>query len=186
MTIGTDSPPVNPYYRLRKAPKEHGNMRFRKTYYYDRTDYTYIDRHGRKVTINVGDKSAIDGDEVTADMIKLLHSMDDAEVYNKLKNCRPPITKEEKAQCRKRAEYNLELAKCDFAKPESLSDDEIKEILGHVDELISWANDIKSFALGEALSGKAWANYKLVEGRSVRKYTNESKVVHAVKRVGAF
>lgn len=75
-------------------------MKFRKTYYYDRTDYNYIDRCGRKVTINVGDKSAIDGDEVTADMIKLLHAMDDAEVYNNLKNCRPPITKEEKEQIR--------------------------------------------------------------------------------------
>ena len=89
-----------------------------------------------------------------------------------------------KAQCRKRAEYNLELAKYDFEKPENLDDSEIEEILGRVDDLVTWASDIKAFALSEALSGKVWTDYKLVEGRSVRKYTNESMVVQAVKNAG--
>ena len=63
-------------------------MKFRKTYYYDRTDYTYTDLSGNKVTLHVGDKSPIDGKPVTAELIKKLHALDDAEVYNNLKNSR--------------------------------------------------------------------------------------------------
>jgi len=63
-------------------------VKFRKTYYYDRTDYTYTDRNGQKITLRIGDKSPLDGKPVTAELIKQLHAFDDAEVYNNLKNCR--------------------------------------------------------------------------------------------------
>ena len=86
--------------------------------------------------------------------------------------------------CRKRAEYNLELARYDFAKPDELEDTEIEAILGKVDELISWASDIKDYALDAALSGKKWTDYKLVAGRSTRKYTNEGDVAEVVEAAG--
>lgn len=89
-----------------------------------------------------------------------------------------------KATCRKRAEYNLELARYDFAVPASLTDEEVEIILSKVDELTSWATDIKEYALQQALSGKAWNGYKLVEGRANRKYINESAVAEKVKSVG--
>lgn len=89
-----------------------------------------------------------------------------------------------KATCRKRAEYNLELARYDFAVPVSLTDEEIEIILSKVDALTSWATDIKEYALQQALSGKAWNGYKLVEGRSNRKYINESVVAEKVKSAG--
>ena len=89
-----------------------------------------------------------------------------------------------KATCRKRAEYNLQMARYDFAKPDDLEDTEIEAILAKVDDLISWANDIKDFALAEALAGKAWTDFKLVEGRSTRKYTSESDVAKAVRAAG--
>lgn len=44
-----------------------------------------------------------------------------------------------KATCRKRAEYNLEMAKYDFEMPDTLEDYEIDAILIKVDELTSWA-----------------------------------------------
>lgn len=53
-----------------------------------------------------------------------------------------------------------------------------------MDELTSWASDIKEYALKQALSGKEWHGYKLVEGRSVRKYTNETAVAKAVSEAG--
>ena len=89
-----------------------------------------------------------------------------------------------KNTCRKRAEYNLEMAKYDFAKPDDLEDAEIEAILARADEFISWANGIKEYALSAAIGGKVWSDFKLVEGRSVRKYTNESDVVKAVKAAG--
>lgn len=42
-----------------------------------------------------------------------------------------------KATCRKRAEYNLELAKYDFAMPSTLQDEEIEAVLDKADELVS-------------------------------------------------
>lgn len=89
-----------------------------------------------------------------------------------------------KANCRKRAEHNLELARYEFAKPATLTPDEITEILPQVDGLISWANDIKDFALAQALSGTTYNGYKIVEGRSTRKYTDEKAVAQAVTKAG--
>ena len=89
-----------------------------------------------------------------------------------------------KAACRKRAEYNLELAKYDFEMPANLEDDEIEIILSKADELISWAADVKEFALQQALSGKEWHDWKLVEGRSVRKYVNDMAVADKVQSAG--
>ena len=89
-----------------------------------------------------------------------------------------------KATCRKRAEYNLSLARYDFAQPDMLTDDEISSILDKADILISWAGDVKEYALSEALKGRKWQGYKVVEGRSSRKYTDENAVAQAVKAYG--
>ena len=56
-----------------------------------------------------------------------------------------------KATCRKRAEYNLELAKYDFEMPDELEDYEIDAILIKVDQLTAWASDVKEYALNQAL-----------------------------------
>lgn len=89
-----------------------------------------------------------------------------------------------KAECRERANANLELARYEFQEPALLSDDEIAEILGKVDALSAWASDIKEFALQQAISGKEWTGWKLVEGRSIRKYSNEAAVAVIVENAG--
>ena len=89
-----------------------------------------------------------------------------------------------KNECRARAEANLKLAQHDFKLPPLLTDTEIEVILGKVDELVSWASDIKEYALQQALSGKEWTGFKLVEGRSNRRYSNEAAVIDAVEKAG--
>ena len=89
-----------------------------------------------------------------------------------------------KTTCRKRAEYNLELARYDFEPPANLEDAEIEAVLAKVDELISWAGDVKEYALQAALQGKQWQDWKVVEGRSNRKYTNDEAVVQTVQDAG--
>lgn len=89
-----------------------------------------------------------------------------------------------KAVCRKRAEYNLELARYDFEMPATLEDAEIEAILAKVDELTAWAADIKDYALQAAVSGKEWNGWKLVEGRSNRRYIDEDAVAEAVTQAG--
>jgi len=88
-------------------------------------------------------------------------------------------------KCRARAEDNLNLARFEFALPPLLSDGDIEEILAKLDDLISWANDIKAYALEAAVRhGKEWQGFKLVEGRSNRKYANEEAVAEAAKGAG--
>lgn len=89
-----------------------------------------------------------------------------------------------KAECRERAEANLDLARYDFQAPALLNDEEIADILGKVDALSAWASDVKEFALQQAISGKMWTGWKLVEGRSNRKYTSEAAVATAVEGAG--
>ena len=89
-----------------------------------------------------------------------------------------------KHECRARAEANLLLVQHDFKLPPLLEDTEIEVILARADELVSWANDIKEYALQKAISGKEWHGWKLVEGRSNRRYTNEEAVTQAVADAG--
>ena len=89
-----------------------------------------------------------------------------------------------KNECRARAEANLDLARYDFKQPPLLTDEEIEDILSRVDDLVSWASDIKEYALQQAISGKEWHGWKLVEGRSNRKYTDEVAVTTVVSGAG--
>ena len=86
--------------------------------------------------------------------------------------------------CRARAEENLALARYDFRLPPLLSDEEIEAVLGQIDELVSWAADIREHALQAALRGKRWSGWKLVEGRSNRRYINAEAVAAAVSAAG--
>ena len=44
--------------------------------------------------------------------------------------------------------------------------------------------DVKEYALQQAISGKEWTGWKLVEGRSNRKYTSEAAVATTVEGAG--
>ena len=89
-----------------------------------------------------------------------------------------------KATCRKRAEYNLKAAQYDFQMPELLEDYEVDTILLLADHLTEWANDVKEYALNQALQGKDYEHFKVVAGRSNRKYTNEDEVAKTVQTAG--
>lgn len=89
-----------------------------------------------------------------------------------------------KAECRERAEANLALARYEFQTPALLADEEIADILGKVDALTAWASDVKEYALQQAISGTAFPGWKLVEGRSNRRYTSEAAVAAAVEGAG--
>lgn len=89
-----------------------------------------------------------------------------------------------KAICRKRAEYNLELARYDFVMPDTLSETEIAAILTKIDGLITWGNDVKDYALSQAQKGVHYEGFKVVEGRSNRKFTDEDEVAKTVTEAG--
>lgn len=87
-------------------------------------------------------------------------------------------------KCRARAEDKLRLAQTEFQLPPLLTDSEIEQVLAKLPDLKKWADEIQEYALQAALGGKEWSGFKLVEGRSVRKYTDEGAVAQAAKAAG--
>lgn len=81
-----------------------------------------------------------------------------------------------KAVCKARADKNLELAKYEFETPKTLDNNDIAFILNSADELIKWAKDVQEFALDQALKGEVFDGFKVVEGRSNRKWEDENKI----------
>lgn len=88
-------------------------------------------------------------------------------------------------RCRARAEEKLRLAREEFSLPPLITDEEIEEVLGEIPDLIKWANGILVYATDAAVNhGKAWKGFKVVEGRSVRKYKDEDAVAREAKAAG--
>lgn len=87
-----------------------------------------------------------------------------------------------RSTCRARADENLKMAQYEFAKPAHLDLNEIGQILLKADELQKWAKDVESYALEQAEKhGEKIPGWKLVEGRSNRKYTDENAVLEKLK-----
>ena len=87
--------------------------------------------------------------------------------------------------CRQRAEENLKLAQLEFKAPALLTDDEIAEVLRTADELAKWASDVYAYAQDQAIiHHKVWKGFKLVMGKSNRKYTSEEEVAAAASAAG--
>lgn len=87
--------------------------------------------------------------------------------------------------CRARAEANLTLAKLEFAPPAELSDVEIADVLTRIPQLKTWVADVEAYALSKAVNqGVVFEGFKLVAGRSIRKYSSETDVAAAAEAAG--
>ena len=88
-------------------------------------------------------------------------------------------------KCRARAEEKLKLAQSEFKLPPLLTDSEIEEVLSKLSDLTKWANEIIAYATDAAVNhGKEWHGFKVVEGRSVRKFKDEDAVAEVAKANG--
>ena len=58
-------------------------------------------------------------------------------------------------------------------------------MLEHVDDLVKWATEVKEYATKVTIeTDKEWSKFKLVEGRSVRKFSDYKKVEEVCKANG--
>lgn len=89
-----------------------------------------------------------------------------------------------KPLCKALRDQNLELAKHEFRPAFLMEDSEIEEVLDKAEDFVNWINSVKDFALEDAMKGKKYEHYKLVEGRSTRKYSDEDAVAATVKEAG--
>ena len=65
-----------------------------------------------------------------------------------------------------------------------LTDNELTEALEKADSVIKYVNLIKDYCLNEALQGKQFAGWKLVEGRANRKYSDEAEIAQVLQEAG--
>ena len=88
-------------------------------------------------------------------------------------------------KCRARAEANLKVAREEFGLPPLLTDEEVEALLPRLPDLVRWANELQAYALDAAVNhGKQWNGFKVVEGRSIRKYADEDAVANAAEACG--
>ena len=88
-------------------------------------------------------------------------------------------------KCRARAEANLKVAREEFGLPPLLTDEEVEALLPRLPDLVKWANELQAYALDAAVNhGKQWNGFKVVEGRSIRKYADEDAVANAAEACG--
>lgn len=81
-----------------------------------------------------------------------------------------------------RAEHHLKLRKYQLKEAHLLSDEEIEDILVHIDDLVDWVKSVKEYAEQQAIKHKKhWQGFKLVESRTRRKYSSESQVAERAK-----
>jgi len=89
-----------------------------------------------------------------------------------------------RAQCRALADHNLGLAQLafsdlereallDLTEPHLLNAAQIAELLPHLDGLVNWAGAVKDHAQSVLAAGGIVPGYKLVAGRSLRRWADE-------------
>ncbi len=89
------------------------------------------------------------------------------------------------ATCRARAEHQLQLAAYDFAQPATLTPEEVADVLTRLPDLLAWADQVKAYAMDAAINkGLRFPGFKVVEGRSNRRYANEHAVYLRLKKAG--
>ena len=85
--------------------------------------------------------------------------------------------------CRERTEYYLALE--EYKDKALLKPAEIAAVLKDVDGLVKWAQDLKDGVLTRALEGESFPGWKVVEGRSIRKYSGtEEEIVKQCEGAG--
>ncbi|MDO5027558.1 MAG: DUF2800 domain-containing protein [Tissierellia bacterium] len=78
-----------------------------------------------------------------------------------------------RATCKARADENIKLAKFTKIKAPELSNEEVGKYLLMAQDIQSWVKDLEEYALSESLAGREVSGWKAVEGRSVRKISDE-------------
>lgn len=83
------------------------------------------------------------------------------------------------------APYNLDRSAPTFKSPALLSQAEVEEILPTLNRISSWIETVFAYVSSEAINhGVTWKGYKVVEGRSNRKFTDTKAVVSAAAKEG--
>lgn len=85
-----------------------------------------------------------------------------------------------KPKCRAVYNDNQKLMKKDFGDPDELTEAEIREVFDKADQITSWVNSVNAYVLDKLLKKQPFEGYKLVNGRSIRKFKEPVHVAKAL------
>ena len=86
-----------------------------------------------------------------------------------------------KPKCKAVHDQNMALVKEDFSDIDSLSEDEILNIFEKSTQITNWVNSINAYVMDKLLKKEEVKGYKLVKGRSTRKFNDTEKVKEILK-----
>lgn len=87
--------------------------------------------------------------------------------------------------CRAHRDYQMAIACEDFADPPYMTPEEISDVLKRLPALLAWADSVKAYALDAAVNmGDHFPGFKVVEGRSNRRYTDEEAIAGILRKAG--
>ena len=90
-----------------------------------------------------------------------------------------------KGSCKARAKEQLELMRYNLQSPDLFTDDELGVLLKEIGKLLDWAKDVSDYMYDQATKhGKHFSGWKLVEGRSTRKYKDTLTVAKTLTDAG--
>jgi hypothetical protein len=79
-------------------------------------------------------------------------------------------------RCKAQSDLSLEAARKAFTDPQLLTDEELIEVYAKIPNIDKWFKAVADYMYKEALDGKKWEGYKLVDGQSRRAWTDEEAV----------
>lgn len=89
-------------------------------------------------------------------------------------------------RCKAQADKALELAKLDFAEPMLLTDAQLIEVYAQSPQVTKWLSAVTDYIFKEAMNGKKWDGYKLVDGQNRRGWTDEEKAIFRLNDLCTF
>lgn len=81
-----------------------------------------------------------------------------------------------KARCATLASQNMKVTAHDFKDPHLMTDAQLLHVYKMFGQISDWIGAVSDYIKAEALRGKKWKGYKLVEGRSNRAWSDTVKV----------
>jgi hypothetical protein len=89
-----------------------------------------------------------------------------------------------KTHCRKLHDETMEIARNQFPDVRLLTDEAVLEAYKVSDKITKWLTAIREYIFNEALLGRSWEGFKLVEGRSVRQLKDVEAVENKLRSEG--
>lgn len=89
-----------------------------------------------------------------------------------------------KPKCRAVYNNNQKLMQKDFGDPDELTEEEIKSVFEKADQITSWVTAVNAYVLDKLLKKEEFNGYKLVKGRSTRKFKDPKAVYNELTAKG--